>query len=537
MDPRLRAIVWAQWRSLWNRYPRANVFAVAFTVLAGTVWYGSVAAGAVILGRLAAGAPPEQLTRFLPIGLMAAFLFWQIAPLVLAATGATLDVRKLLVYPIPHRQLFLIEVVLRVTVGMDVLIVVAAVFFALFFNPAVPVWGPLWLLPFVLFNLTLSAGIRDLLKRLFARKRFREVGVLVLVTLTALPQLVVNLGLPRGVTRFFQSLSQDIWPWTPVARLVSGHFSTLDAVLAAAWTLGAYLFGRWQFEAGLRFDEDAARATPASAAGPRRSSFVEKIFRLPSAIFPDPLGVLIEKEVRFLCRAPRFRLLFFMGFSFGLIVWMPAAFGKHGNIGFISENFLTFVSVYSLMLLGQVLFYNSFGFDRGAAQVYFLAPVRFKTVLLAKNTTAALFVLLEILAVIAACLALRLPVPVSRVPESFCVAVVLSIYLLAAGNLSSTYYPSGVDPAQSWKQQGGRLQAAAMLLIVYPLASIPISLAYLARWAFDSGAAFYLGLAIAGAIGAAVYWVATDVAIEASHARREQMLAALSQHDSPISAS
>jgi ABC-2 type transport system permease protein len=81
------------------------------------------------------------------------------------------------------------------------------------------------------------------------------------------------------------------------------------------------------------------------------------------------------------------------------------------------------------------------------------------------------------------------------------------------------------------------MQAAAMLFILYPLASIPISLAYLARWAFDSSAAFYLGLALAAGIGAAVYWVATDSALEISSNRREQLLAALSKHDSPISAS
>jgi ABC-2 type transport system permease protein len=305
----------------------------------------------------------------------------------------------------------------------------------------------------------------------------------------------------------------------------------------AVWTLAAYLFGRSQFEASLRFDEEAAQATPVARTSQRGDSIWEKIFRLPSAVFSDPLGGLIEKELRFLCRAPRFRLLFFMGFSFGLLIWMPAAYGKHSNVAFISQNFLTFVSVYSLMLLGQVLFYNSFGFDRSAAQLYFVVPVRFRTVLLAKNITAALFVLLEILAVIGACLVLWLPVPVAKVPESFCVALILSIYLLGAGNLASTYYPSAVDPGQSWRQQGGRLQAAAMLFILYPLASIPISLAYLARWAFDSSVAFYLGLAIAAGIGAAVYWVATDSALEVSNNRREQLLAALSKHDSPISVS
>src|SRR5262249_34903601 len=40
-----------------------------------------------------------------------------------------------------------------------------------------------------------------------------------------------------------------------------------------------------------------------------------------------------------------------------------------------SSWFLTVVCLYALMLLGQVSYWNSFGFDRGAAALYFAAPV------------------------------------------------------------------------------------------------------------------------------------------------------------------
>ena len=49
--------------------------------------------------------------------------------------------------------------------------------------------------------------------------------------------------------------------------------------------------------------------------------------------------------------------------------------------GFIADNYLTLVSVYALLLLSDVLFWNCFGFDRSAAQVYFLVPVKMSTVL------------------------------------------------------------------------------------------------------------------------------------------------------------
>ena len=51
---------------------------------------------------------------------------------------------------------------------------------------------------------------------------------------------------------------------------------------------------------------------------------------------------------------------------------------REGRCGVLLGNYLTVVSVYSLLLLSEVCFWNSFGFDRSAAQIYFLAPVPFR---------------------------------------------------------------------------------------------------------------------------------------------------------------
>ncbi len=99
-----------------------------------------------------------------------------------------------------------------------------------------------------------------------------------------------------------------------------------------------------------------------------------------------------------------------MGFTFGLVIWLPIAFGRSGaSRSFLGGNYLTVVSVYSLLLLSEVCFWNSFGFDRSAAQIYFLAPVPFSRVLIGKNLSALLFIVLEILAVTAVCAVLGMP--------------------------------------------------------------------------------------------------------------------------------
>jgi ABC-2 type transport system permease protein len=231
-----------------------------------------------------------------------------------------------------------------------------------------------------------------------------------------------------------------------------------------------------------------------------------------------------------------------MGFTFGLLIWLPMAlggrrFGAHGGAGmpFISRNYLTVVSVYSLLLLSETCFWNVFGFDRSAAQFYFLAPISFTRVLVAKNLTSLFFVGAEISAVTLVCVALGLPMDAEKLAEAVAVASVMSLFLLSAGNIQSIRQARGVNPANSFRSgAAGRVQAT--LFLVYPVIFSPIVLAYLARFAFDIEAAFFGVLAIDAFIGAVVYWIALHSAVESAESTKEQMVAALSEADGPIAA-
>ena len=67
--------------------------------------------------------------------------------------------------------------------------------------------------------------------------------------------------------------------------------------------------------------------------------------------------------------SPRFRLPFFMGFTFGVIAWTPILYRMEGDIGdWMKGGAVSFVSLYAMLLLGPVLFLNRFGFDRAAAR-------------------------------------------------------------------------------------------------------------------------------------------------------------------------
>src|SRR5579883_1842216 len=138
------------------------------------------------------------------------------------------------------------------------------------------------------------------------------------------------------------------------------------------------------------------------------------------------------------------------------------AFGPNAaRHSLFADNYLTLVSVYALLLLSDALFWNCFGFDRGASQIYFSAPVRIETVLHAKNVAAGIFVMVEIIAIWLVCALLRLPTTPVQVAEALSVGCVLTLFLLSIGNLSSVYNPRPVNPAKSFRTAAsGRTQAA-----------------------------------------------------------------------------
>jgi ABC-2 type transport system permease protein len=526
-----RAILWAQWRTLRNFYPRGGV---AWTAVIGLGWYGFWLLAAISTARLAANPSNLGLMKAaLTGGLLLVFLYWQVVPLLMAATGASLELRKLQVYPIPPAQLFSIEVMLRVTAAVEMIFILAGLALGILFNPAMPKWSAFMLVPYIFFNLFLAVGLRDLVARILAHKRIREVAFLLLVVCAGLPQLLMLRGSVggKGLRTFFAD-SSIAWPWAATANLIQNRSIAQSLAIVLAWALAAAIFGYWQFETSLSFDAQAASATEVRSS--RQDGLVERFFRLPSLLFRDPLAVLIEKEIRFLVRSPRFRLVFLMGFTFGLVIWLPLALGKSGLAkSVLGTNYLTVVSVYSLLLLSEVCFWNSFGFDRSAAQFYFLAPVPFWRVLVGKNLSAVFFILVEISAVTIVCACLGMPLNPVRLAEAYSVAAVLTIFLLGAGNLLSVHQARAVNPATSFRTgAAGRVQA--MLFVIYPVASIPAGLAYLARWAFDSEAAFFLVLAFDAAVAIVVYRIALQSAVEAAERIKEQMITALSAGDGPI---
>jgi len=408
-----------------------------FSLITGSIFYGFwtfLAWAAMEYFGDAENLP--NLTEALPAALLFVLVYWQLSPVISAGFGASLDLRKLLAWPIPHSKLFLIEVLLRLTTCAEMPVVVGGIALGLLRNPGLPrsakLAAILGALLFGAMNILLSAGVRNTVERLFRRSHLREFMVIVIVLGVIAPQVAIFLRI-RASTLLQLVPVGFAWPWAAFANLMLGNAPIAGLALSVFYLGLAAGFSHWQFERSLALDPGPAKAETDS--GPRGSAITEALFRLPARFLSDPVAALTEKELRTLARIPRFRLVFAMSCFFGIVLYLPAL-AEHRKT-FFTENALPIMSLYGLLMLGQISYWNSFGFDRSATQGYFSWPISFRSALIAKNLTVALLLIPQILIIALLGRALRMQSTLPRLIETLFVIPIASLYWFAMGNISS----------------------------------------------------------------------------------------------------
>jgi ABC-2 type transport system permease protein len=534
----IRALLRAQWLSMRPGRSRGAVF----SLITSFIWYGFWSSVSYAAYAFAERADAADLRAGLPATLLAVCLYWQIVPVISGSTGSALDMRKLLVYPVPHDRLFLVEVLLRFTMGTEMVMVLVGGTVGLLSNRAAGAWSAApqiggAILVYILFNILLASGLRSLLERLLVQRHVREVLLFLMLLVMTAPRFLIAIGYrPHSAGGWLTAFQIPGLPWSAAATLLLSRDrqGAVALLVLAAWVIVAGWFGRTQFERSLRYDAIAAQATPLGAGPALPPAWPERFYRLPSLVFRDPLAILIEKELRSLFRTPRFRMVFLMGFTFGLMVWLPIVLGKQAQRGgAVQQNFLVVVCVYALALLGQVTYWNCFGFDRSAVQIYFVAPAPVRVVLLAKNVASLIFAYLEVLVLTVLTVVLPVGIGLGKIFETLIVVGICSLYMLALGNVSSVQYPRALKPERvSQGGASGRFQS--LVFILYPLALLPVFLAYLARYAFASQTAFVAVLTFAAILGAVLYRIAMESAERTVAKERERILGELSHGEGPI---
>ncbi|MBI3666046.1 MAG: hypothetical protein HY236_07450, partial [Acidobacteria bacterium] len=301
----VRAVLGIQWLSMKNSLRRRNErVGLVVSAVVAFFWYGLWTAAAVGLAVFPLWASTERLERILPAVLVFVILYWQITPLLSASMGVSIDLRKMALYPIDVKTLFLVECLLRLMTGLEMVLLLSGLTVgmtaraprqAVVFLPAV--------LLFVLFNILLSAGLRNLLERLLQRRRFREIFVFVVVMASVTPQLILWSGsgsrVWRRVSAAYRFLPQSFLPSTSLANLYLGKSLPGEWAALALWCAAAAAFGFVQFRRSFQFDFAAAR-TQALQLPERRETWTDRLYQLPGRWRRDPLAALVEKEMRYL---------------------------------------------------------------------------------------------------------------------------------------------------------------------------------------------------------------------------------------------
>lgn len=167
---------------------------------------------------------------------------------------------------------------------------------------------------------------------------------------------------------------------------------------------------------------------------------------------------------------------------YGLLAPLAMVFLFAGRLGQFAKMGLVFPAAAAYSILGvAALAYNVFGLDGSGVQLYFLGPIRIRTVFLAKNLFG-----LGITALQVVLLYLVLVFTSGRPPTLVAVSTLLWVVFAAlinitVGNLRSLSAPKRIDPAKISRKQASQLSALLALALMLGAAAVGAGLLLLAR--------------------------------------------------------
>ncbi len=511
------------------------------SLVISALWYGAWLAAAAVCLAAPYLIGSAEIEEALPGILFIVMAYWQLSPLITLSLGVSLDMRKLAVYPTRTPTLFAVECLLRLWTGLEMVLILLGLGGGLLLGGTAQPWSLTAAFGlFIAFNVLLSAGMRNLVERVFRRRYWREIVLTLMVTCTVVPQVLLFSSNARRLLGDAALNRAPLPHWATPAGLTgylaTGRGASLEWFALGASVAAAGLFGFWMFRSSCRLGSAPSGSDQGPASRGIRAA-AGRAAGVLGRLLPDPVGALVEKEIRYLWRSPRFRLPFFMGFTFAVVAWAPIVQRTTGDIGgWMREGTLTLIALYSFLLLGPVLFLNRFGFDRGAARFYFWMPVSFRAMLFAKNLATAAYCVLEVLLIALVCRTIGFSIGWGQLLETLIVSLIGLLWLLSVGNHMTVRFPNPSNPDQVSRGGAGNGLASAVQFIVFPLSLFPVVAAYLVRFGGGGMSGFAWALAAAAAAGLGVYGLSFERASAFGFRNREGLIGFLSAGGGPIAA-
>jgi len=499
----LLAIAWMRWRMFANGFVRRStsprqVVGLIFTVLLRLlIWpifslmaIGPAAGAGFLAWRAIAHHHPQSL---IPL-LAGVAIFWQFVAVngvSMAATLASFDPASLLRFPLRFGRYLVLRLALGLLTPSTIIGCLALFAAAVGVGIAEPSLTPaafLVLGVYAAMNIFFSRMIAVWLERWLATRRAREIfGALMALVIVGFQFLNFNARhiahSPNQTSNnwllTFLSGTYHFLSWLPPgfaaqSILLGAHpltsLPTLLAEFAALLLWTAAFFAAFAFRLHKQFlgeylAEGAPRVTPAPRIHPQPSlAAPAAVFNQQPAtnneqLFSPTVAACLRKEWVYLrgngsqIISMLTPLIFVFLFARGMLAHHPA-YLLAGSVGYV--------------LLGPLAtLYNIFGADGAGTQLYLLAPVRLRDVILAKNIASLAWLILEsalawgLVSVLATA-----PIPFATQISTVFWIVFMLFANLALGTLRSIQAPRKIAIAQARRVRNPSASKTSGLIVL-----------------------------------------------------------------------
>ena len=471
-----RTVAWLRWRilrnSLRNKSRRLDLIGLIFSGFFSLLFVIGVTLAFFFVTRYLFENHLESLFGLVFLALL---VWWQAFPILLAGFAPQFPFRTLLRFPMNLSAFYLIGM----AYGLADSAALAALVWMLAMLAATLVAQPSAALAlllvcglFTVLNITMERLLGAWVEKLLAKRKSREVFftifVLAMVSLQFLNPLIQKCG---------HALVPMLRSWVPYLWLLPSSFAG-DAVAQSAahhWGMAFLKFAGLAMYVGIftmllamRYSQlysgEELSEGVAPARKEERTALTAQDARDTVSFVPPQVLAVLRKELLYLKR----NTFLFFGLVFPpmMLLFFSVQFaGAHPTAlkkGVSPDLFFPGMMAYLVLILIAPS-YNCFAYEGRGIQTYFIAPARFREILIAKNLMTVSILLCE-LALCVALVGWRVGLPTTPVLFATMAAVVFSIVgQLTIANWASLSYPRKIEFG---KMQGQRNSGMSVLILL-----------------------------------------------------------------------
>jgi ABC-2 type transport system permease protein len=472
----IRTVAWLRWRilrnSLRNKSRRLDLIGLIFSGFFSLLFVIGVTLAFFLVTRYLF---EQHLEPLFGLVFLALLVWWQSFPILLAGFAPQFPFRTLLRFPMNLSAFYLIGMAygLADSAALAALVWMLAMLAAtLVAQPSAAAALFLVCALFTVLNITMERLLGAWVEKLLAKRKSREVFftifVLAMVSLQFLNPLMQKYG---------HALVPMLRSWVPYLWLLPSSFAG-DAVAQSAahhWGMAFLKFAGLAMYAGIftmllamRYSQLYSGEELSEGVAPARKqeriALTAQDARDTVSFVPPQVLAVLRKELLYLKR----NTFLFFGLVFPpmMLLFFSVQFGgAHPTAlkkGVSPDLFFPGMMAYLVLILIAPS-YNCFAYEGRGIQTYFIAPARFREILIAKNLMTVSILLCE-LALCVALVGWRVGLPTTPVLFATMAAVVFSIVgQLTIANWASLSYPRKIEFG---KMQGQRNSGMSVLILL-----------------------------------------------------------------------